>query len=329
MAGESIQVSAAVRSALAAGEPVVALESAVITHGLPRTPTDHLPESLKPHWSNESPANLELARQMQRVVREEGATPATIAVINGVLTIGLEDDQLTRLAADANAVKVSSRDLAPAMATKVNAGTTVAATLIGCTRATPQPIRVFATGGIGGVHRNWMNQPDISNDLTQLAREQVCVVCAGAKSILDIPATLEALETLGVPVIGLRTDHFPRFVCPPDPDQLLAHHVETEAELAPLCHLHWNDLGQTSAVVAAQAVDPSVAVDPTVYADAVQEAEWEADRAAARGAMRTPFLLDQIARLTRGAALRANLDLLVANARTAARTAMALAARDD
>lgn len=321
-------MSAEVRSALAAGEPVVALESAVITHGLPRTPTEHVPDSLRSSWSTATPTNLELARQMQHAVRGEGATPATIAVIDGVLTIGLDDEQLIRLAADENAVKVSSRDLAPAMAANANAGTTVAATLIGCTRATPNPIRIFATGGIGGVHRHWTKQPDISNDLTQLAREQVCIICAGAKSILDIPATLEALETLGVPVFGLRTDRFPRFVCPPDPEQPLAHTIATESDLARRCRLHWNDLGLPSAVLAVQSVDPAVAVDPAVYADAVQEAEWEADRAAARGAMRTPFLLDQIARLTRGAALRANLDLLVANARSAARTAIALAGND-
>lgn len=323
MAGEFIQIGKEVSTALAEGAPVVALESAVITHGLPREPCTDVPPSLNDHWDQQGPTNLELAHQMQRIVREENAVPATIAVIRGVLTIGLDDDQLELLAADESAHKVSVRDLAPVMHAGKNAGATVAATLSACQHSQPNPIRFFATGGIGGVHREWTHRPDVSNDLVQLASTPVCVVCAGAKSILDISATLEAIEALGVPVIGLRTRHFPRFVCPPDPEQSLAHTVDDESQLARLCRIQWAELNQRAAVLAVQPVASSVALDPAAYGDAVSEAEWEADRAAARGAARTPFLLSQIARLTRGAALRANLDLLAANARAAARAAVA------
>lgn len=330
-----IRLHPTVAAALESGAPVVALESAVITHGLPREPIpiEQLPASLRAAWTIETPANLELARQLIRIVAEHGATPALIAVLDGELRIGLDDDELDRLARRPHVVKVSARDLAPVMARGGSGGVTVAAALLGCTRAAPRPIRVFATGGIGGVHRGWTERPDVSNDLAMLARSPVCVVSAGAKSILDLPATLEALDTLGVPVIGLGVDHFPRFVCPPPDDDAalsLAHaipadHADIPGALAEICRTHWHTLGQRSAVLAVQGVDPDEAVDPGLYADAVAEAEWEADRAQARGAARTPFLLQRLAELTKGRAPRANLALLAANARAAARIAVALA----
>ena len=177
-----------VSRAFAAKQPLVALESTVITHGLPY------------------PQNLELARKMEDTVQEQGAVPATIAVVEGRVCIGIDEDQLAYLAAGQNLRKISTRDFAPAVAQRASGGTTVAGTLVAAHAA---GIRVFATGGIGGVHRE---APfDVSTDLTQLAHTPLVVVCAGAKSILDLPATLEMLETLGVPVLGYQTDEFPAF----------------------------------------------------------------------------------------------------------------------
>ncbi|MEY4842183.1 MAG: hypothetical protein RJA12_907, partial [Planctomycetota bacterium] len=182
-----------VAEALHARRPVVALETAVLTHGLPREANASLARVAGPAWESGLPANLALARAMERAVREAGAVPATMAVIDGSLRAGISAEELERLGSDASARKLSSRDMGPAIAQRASGGLTVAATLAACTAA---GIRSFATGGIGGVHRGWSQHPDISADLLALSRAQVVVTCAGAKSILDLPATLEWLDSL-------------------------------------------------------------------------------------------------------------------------------------
>lgn len=318
-----IQMSDEVAAALGQGRAVAGLETAVVTHGLPRSilpPTLALPDA---QWRREEPINLEAARAMSRAVSTAGASPAITAMIGGIPRAGLTDAEVAALARDVNAAKASSRDLGSLAESRASAGTTVAAAIRLCAAASPTPIRVFSTGGIGGVHPNWTVRPDISADLIELSRTPVCVVCAGAKSILDVPATFEALEALGVPVIGFGASHFPRFVCPPDPSLPVPHRFDSPEQIARACAAHWA-AGNASAVLVVQPVDPALAVPIDSYNDAVALAQAAAERAAVSGARRTPFLLDEVARLTQGAALRANLSLLIANASLAGRIALAL-----
>lgn len=298
-----LRVSDEVRAAVASGQPVVALESTLIAHGLP--------------W----PVNLETARESEAVVRAGGAVPATIAVLDGVPTVGLSDSQLELLAQAEGVRKASRRDLAAAVALKQTAATTVSATMF---LAHAAGIRVFATGGLGGAHRG-DEAFDISADLTELARTPVLVVCAGAKSILHLPRTLEILETLGVPMVGYRTDRFPTFYVrhewPVQPLPTSAR-VDSPEEAAALFAAHTR-MGGAGAVLC-QPCPEDIAVSPAKFADWLHEAEREAKVLGIAGAEVTPFLLARIAELSGGRTLAANRALIVANARLAAEVATEL-----
>ena len=288
-----------VRAALDAGQPVVALESTVIAHGLPY------------------PHNLETARDLESVVRSGGATPATIGVVSGVPAIGLDDEALESFARDKGVRKLSRRDLATAIALRLHGATTVAATMALSAAA---GIEVFATGGIGGVHRGARESWDVSGDLTELGRTPVLVVCAGAKAILDLPATLEFLETLGVPVVGYDCDEFPAFYSRSSGLPVSAR-TETPEKVAALwrAHLRYGGGGGMLLCVPPPAADAMPAeVGEAAVAHALREA------VEVRGAAVTPFLLAALERQTGGQTLRTNIALLKNNARVAADVAVAL-----
>lgn len=339
-----IRVHPEVEDALRNGTPVVALESAVITSGLPREPlpsTSRLQAAATlrvqnlemSSWDWNAPVNLELARAMERAVRSTDAVPATIAIIEGDLCIGLHEDELVMLATDACAGKASVTDLGPLMSRRATAGTTVSATLRACALTQfeisnlKSHIQCFATGGIGGVHRNWQHLPDISADLRQIAQTRVCVVCSGAKSILDLHATLEALETLGVPVIGYRTDLFPQFFIAGDDSLRLSHRVDDAHGAADICVAHWNALQSRSGILLCNPPPAQFALDARAIESIIQAAENIATERGIAGAGRTPFLLSEIARLTHHRSLDANIALLLDNARLAAALACELSSR--
>ena len=303
MNAPTVAVAAEVADALAAGSPVVALESTIITHGLPR------------------PRNLEVARQLEAVVRTGGAVPATVAVLGGQVRIGLADAELERLAAADDVAKASVRDLPVLLARGADGATTVAATAHLARRA---GIRVFATGGLGGVHRGAAVTFDESADLPALARTPIVVVCAGVKSILDAGATLERLETLGVPVLGFGTHRLPGFT-QVDGGHDLAWRVDDAAEVA-AARRHADALGVTAAVVVARPVDAFAALDPEVHDRVLAAALAEADARGVSGKDVTPFLLDAMQRGTGGASLEANVAAVRGNAAFAAEVAVALAA---
>lgn len=288
-----------VAKAVADGRPVVALESTLIAHGLP--------------W----PLNMETAFAAEAAVRAEGAVPATIAILSGQPTVGLNEEELHDLARDELVIKASRRDLAAAVVQKRTAATTVAATM---SLAHQAGIRLFATGGIGGAHRE-SHMWDISADLVELARTPVAVVCAGAKSILDIPRTLEILETEGVPVIGYQTDEFPAFYVHSSGEPTTAR-VDNTNQAAALIRAHW-DLGG-GGIVLAQPVEEHAALDPDEFMHALSEAEQQAMGVGVRGKELTPFLLNRLAEITEGQTLRANHTLVIANARLAAQVACEL-----
>lgn len=297
-----LKVSDVVRDVLARRQPVVALESTLITHGLP--------------W----PTNLETAKKAEEAVLSMGATPATIAVLNGVPTVGLTSDELVSIAQGQNLMKASRRDLATAVAYKKSAGTTVSATMALAHQA---GIRVFATGGIGGAHKQSdLTHPfDISADLTELSRTPVLVVCAGAKSILDLPQTLELLETFGVPVIGYRTDEIPSFYVRGGGGPVSVR-VESVSEVAHVLHSHLQMGGRGAVLV--HPLDEDVAVPADLFNKAMLQAEQEAQTRGVKGAEVTPFLLARLADLTVGKTVVANQALIVANAKLAAEVAKAL-----
>jgi pseudouridine-5'-phosphate glycosidase len=295
-----LEIEPEIRRVLAAGGPVVALESTVITHGLPR------------------PLNLELARRMEGEVRRAGAIPATAAVLHGSLRLGLKPEELQSLAVQEGVIKVSLRDLGAARVRGASGGTTVAATMV---LAQAAGVRVFATGGIGGVHRGGAG--DVSADLQALAGMRVAVVCAGAKAILDLPRTLEWLETAGVPVVGLGTDEFPGFYSR-ESGLPVSVRVEDPAAAAVLLHRHW-DLGLPGGILVCVPCPAEDALEPQTVQQALERAEVEAAEAGVRGGELTPFLLARMVELTEGRALRANLALLQQNARVAAEIAVALA----
>jgi pseudouridylate synthase len=294
-------VSREVASALEARRPVVALESTIITHGFPY------------------PANLECALEAERVAREEGAVPATIGVVKGVLTVGLAAHDIERFASARDIAKASRRDLPVLTARGDDGGTTVAATMVAAAHV---GIRVFATGGIGGVHRGAEHTFDISADLEELARTDVAVVCAGAKSVLDIGLTLEYLETVGVPVLGYRTDDFPAFYTPrsgfPVP-----HRVESPAEIAHVIDAK-RALGLTGGTVVANPIEERHALDPVALERIITGALAAAEAEGVTGKDVTPFLLASIHEATGGASEEANRQLVYANVRLAARVAAAL-----
>jgi len=299
-----LKVHPEVQSALAEGRPVVALETAVLTHGLPR------------------PTNLEAVQSMAAAVRSEGAIPAVIAVICGCLHVGLDPATLALLAEDHDADKLGARDLGGALACGRSGGTTVSGTLVGARLA---GIRVFATGGIGGVHRGWQDHRDVSSDLEELARTPCCTVSAGAKSILDLPATLEALETLAIPVLGWHSAAFPQFYTR-GVDELSVRRVDELATVARLCSIRWGVLGQPGGVLLTQPLPAELALEQAAVDQAVATAVAQADAAGIRGQALTPYLLAALGELTAGASLAANLALLDANAALAARLAVQLAA---
>ena len=295
-----IHVHPTVAAALDSGRPLVALESTLIAHGLPR------------------PLNFQTARAAEAAVREEGAVPATIAVWRGRPTVGLTEAELEELARSDDVFKASRRDLAYAVTRSLTAATTVAATMFLAHQA---GIRVFATGGIGGAHRGTDHSWDISADLLELSRTPVAVVCAGAKSILDISRTLEVLETQGVPVVGYGTDEFPAFYLISSGEQVSAR-VDTPEQAAALISTHWQLGG--AGVVLAQPVVADVAVAEGEFDSALRQVERQAADASVRGKELTPFLLSRLAEVTEGKTLRANQALVIANARLAARVALVL-----
>ena len=298
-----VHVATEVRAALDAGRPVIALESTLISHGLPR------------------PRNLDAARRLEAVVRAGGAVPATIGVIGGRPTVGLSADELELLATAADVRKCSRRDLPVVMARGEHGATTVAGTLalMGLVG-----LRVLATGGLGGVHRGAEDTFDVSADLPELARTPAVVVCAGAKALLDLPRTIEVLETLGVPVLGWRTDELPAFYAERSGLPVVAR-VESAREAAAIARAAWeSDLGRGLLL----GVPPPP--ESTVNADELERALASALDAAKRtgvtGPRTTPFLLDAVARATGGQSLDANLALLEHNARVGAELAVALSA---
>ncbi|MGC3998422.1 MAG: pseudouridine-5'-phosphate glycosidase [Anaeromyxobacter sp.] len=301
-----IEVAEEVRNALARGGPVVALETSVVAQGLP------------------PPENLEAALRCADAVRAAGALPAAIGLLGGKVVVGLDRAGLERLADPARRpAKAAARDLAPLIAAGRDAGTTVSATAALAARV---GIRLFATGGIGGVHRVGGAPPawagDVSANLPELARAPVCVVCAGPKVILDLPATAEALETLGVPVLGLGTSELPAFYASGS-GVALEHRVEDAAGAARVLQLHWDGLGRREGVLLV--VPPPEPVDREQVEAAVEQGLAEARRQGVRGKAATPFLLGAVAQATGGRSRRANLALLERNAAVAGAVAVALA----
>jgi len=279
--------------------PVVALESTVLTHGLPR------------------PQNLQLARDMERAVREEGATPATVGFLDGRLHIGLSETELDRLANEKEVYKVGPRDFATVIRQRASGGTTVAGTMLACKHVN---IKVFATGGIGGVHRE--SSFDISADLQALGTIPMIVVCAGAKAILDLPATLEYLETMSVPVVGYGTDEFPAFYSR-ESGLDVSVKLDTPQEIVDFAKAHWNT-GLQSAVLVANPIPSADAIPKSEMEPIIEQASKEAQEKQIHGKDLTPFLLQRISELTKGKSMAANLSLLLNNARLAAQLVHAL-----
>jgi pseudouridylate synthase len=279
------------------GTALVALESTVITHGLPQ------------------PENLALARDMESAIREQGATPATIAILDDKIHIGLTESELERLAAARDALKISLRDFATALLQHKLGGTTVAGTMFAAHQA---GIQVFATGGIGGVHRE--SRLDISTDLKALAEIPMIVVCAGAKSILDLPSTLEYLETMGVPVVGYGSDTFPEFFSPPGKLPVSVR-LDSPADIVRFAESHWA-LGMKSAVLVCQPVPAADALPAADVIPAEEQASREAIERGISGQKLTPFLLGRVKELTGGKSMQANLSLLKNNAVLAGKIAV-------
>ena len=294
-----------VRDALAAGRPVVALESTIISHGLPR------------------PDNLRVAREIEDVVRSGGATPATIAVVGGEPHIGLDDAALRRIAEGDAVIKVSLRDLAVLAALGGDGATTVAAT---AHLAAEVGITVFATGGLGGVHRGARDSWDESADLVALSRTGVLVVCAGVKSILDVGATLERLESLNVGVIGYRTDRFPGFYLA-DSGQPVGWRLDTPAQVADVLCARRRLGTEGYGLVLANPISPADEMDRAMHDRVLAAGLAAAEAEGVRGKDVTPFLLDFFHRETRGASLAANVALVLSNARLAAEIAATYAVR--
>jgi pseudouridine-5'-phosphate glycosidase len=299
----SLAVSPEVAEAIERGDPVVALESTLISHGLPH------------------PDNLEVARESERLIRAEGAVPATVGVIDGNPKVGLDGVELELMATAGDIEKLSARDLPVAAAKGIHGATTVAAT---AHLAALAGIRLFATGGLGGVHRGARESWDVSADLAALARMPVVVVCSGVKSILDVPATLEYLETSGVPVVGFRTGRFPGFYLA-DSGQTVDWSVGDEGEAARLV-LALAELGLgRSGLVVANPLSEEDQLDPELHDRALRAALEEMGRRGVRGKDVTPFLLDRFAEETGGESLRVNKKIIQGNARLAARIAVSLA----
>ena len=295
-----LDISTEVQQALKTGLPIVALESTIISHGMP------------------FPQNLETALTVEKIIREESAVPATIAILNGRIKIGLSQHELEQFAKHTSQIKVSRRDLPLVISQKQSGGTTVAATMI-CAKLAG--IAVFVTGGIGGVHRESENTMDISADLMELAQTNVAVVCAGIKSILDIPRTLEYLETQGVPVIGYKTEEFPAFYSPSS-GSLVHSRLDTPEEIAHCMKIKWK-LGLDGGIVIGNPVQEQDAMDASIIQQAISEALRDAAQKQIEGKNVTPFLLERINRLTMGESLKSNISLVCNNAHLGAKIAVA------
>ena len=297
-----LKYSSEVADALAAGHPVVALESTIIAHGLPY------------------PENTEISRMLEQTIRGKGAVPATIAVIEGVATVGLSATELGNIAEpNTEILKLSRRDLPFALSQNRTGATTVAATML---IAAAAGIRVFATGGIGGVHRGAEMDFDISADLPELGRSDVAVICAGPKAILNIPATLEYLETLGVPVIGYCCDMMPAFWSQ-SAKLRVDFRLDSAAEIAELCKQKWQ-AGLNGGVLIANPVAEADQIDPAKIEFAITDALALANEKSIRGKALTPFLLEQIRHITDGASLSSNKALVLNNAALASDIAVAM-----
>ena len=298
--GKWMDISEEIQNSIKENGPVVALESTIISHGMP------------------FPQNLETALEVESIIRKEGAIPATIAVLDGRIKIGLSNMELKQFAQGTKTAKVSSRDLPLVLSQKQDGGTTVSATMI-CARMAG--ISIFVTGGIGGVHRGSEKTMDISGDLMELARTNVAVVCAGIKSILDIPRTLEYLETQGVPVIGYRTDEFPAFYTTTSGYSVQSR-INTAEEIARCMKVKW-ELGLEGGMVIANPVLREDAMDEEVIEEAITKSLKEASEKGIDGKAVTPFLLERISQLTDGESLKTNIALVCNNALVGAKIASA------
>ena len=293
-----IKYSAEVLEARSARKPIVALESTIISHGLPR------------------PMNLDVATEVEGIVRAAGAIPATIALIDGLIHVGLEPNELDRIATDDNVIKASTRDLAIVQATKQSAATTVAAT---AHIAHLAEISVFATGGLGGVHRG--HSYDESADLIALAQIPIVIVCAGVKSILDIPGTLERLETFGVPVLGYRTNKFPGFYLT-DSGYAIEHLVDTPEQISKIWHNRFALKTDTTAIVIANPVKNQM--DPVIHNQILENGLKASQDNDITGKAVTPFLLEYFHTQSEGESLRVNIEIIKSNALLASEIAIAL-----
>ena len=296
-----LSITPEIQEALAAGKPVVALESTILSHGMPY------------------PQNVEFAHKVEEIVRAEGAIPATTAIMGGKLKVGLNADELLVMCKAEGVGKVSRRDVAVYLATGMTGATTVATTMIIASMA---GIRFFATGGIGGVHRGGQDSMDISADLQELAHTPVTVVCAGAKQILDIGRTLEYLETMGVPVIGNQTADFPAFFCRKSGFGV-DYAAQSEAEIASIIHAQ-RGIGFTAGILVGNPVPEEYALDHEYMERIINVALQAADEANVHGKNITPFLLAKVKELTGGESFETNVQLALNNARCAARIAAAL-----
>ncbi len=294
-----LEVKKEVREALESGKPVVALESTIISHGMPY------------------PKNVETALKVEEIVRAEGAVPATIGIIKGVIKVGLDREEIEYLGKKGLAVtKVSRRDLPIVVANKLDGATTVATTMIAAKMA---GVKIFATGGIGGVHRGAQETFDVSADLEELAQTDVAVICAGAKSILDIGLTLEYLETHGVTVLGYGTEHLPAFYLR-DSGFGVDHRVDSPKEAAGIIKTKW-DLGLRGGFVIGNPVPEEFEEDKDRVNSAIEQALSELKEKGIKGKDTTPFLLDRVKQLTGGESLATNIELVYNNARVASRIA--------
>lgn len=294
-----VKISQEVKEAIKEKKPVVALESTIISHGMPY------------------PKNVETALEVEKVVRENGAIPATIAIINGEIKIGLSKEEIEIIGkAGLSVTKTSRRDLAYVVANKLNGATTVAATMICAQMAN---IKIFATGGIGGVHRGAEKTMDISADLEELGKTNVAVICAGCKSILDMGLTLEYLETKGVPVYGYQTNILPAFYT--RESDFKVNKINSEQEVAKVLKTKW-DLGLDGGVVITNPIPEEFSMDRKIIDKTILEALKEADEKGIKGKDITPFLLDKIQKLTSGKSLEANIELVFNNAKLASKIAI-------
>jgi len=295
-----IEIDPIVKKAIENKQAVVALESTIISHGMPY------------------PQNVEMATKVEKIIKDCGATPATIAIINGKIKVGLSKDELEYLAKAKDVVKVSKRDFGYVISQGLTGATTVSATMLIAKMA---GIKVFATGGIGGVHRGAQQTFDISRDLEELATQEVCVVCAGAKSILDLGLTKEFLETKGVELLGYQTKELPAFYTRESGFDV-DYDMQSPEDIAHLMKAKWS-LGLTGGMVVANPIPKAYSQDPKKMAEVIDIAIEKAEKLGIKGKDTTPFLLDYIKTYTKGDSLKANLELVYNNARLAAKIAIA------